>query len=179
MPYITLTGADNSTTHDDLWRVADLFREAVEQRASDIHIRVSKRERTRIFFRVHNDMEFVHENTYEFGERLCSTIYQAMADVADATFETISRQDARISDKAKLPEKIDCIRIATAPQVEGFIMVLRLLYNDQGRKHIITVEDPPEYPILGVSPTVVLRAAPCRNPLNGTASASLAALKRP
>lgn len=108
----------------------DLFRRAVEQRASDIHIRVSKRGRTQIFFRVLNDMEFVYENTFEFGEQLCSTIYQAMADVSDATFETNSRQDARISDKAKLPEKIDGIRIATLSQVDGFIMVLRLLYNN-------------------------------------------------
>lgn len=193
---------------------SDLFQKAVEVRASDIHIRVSKRARTRIFFRVHNDIEFAHENTYEFGEQLCSTIYQAMADVADATFETISRQDARISDKAKLPAKIDGIRIATSPQVDGFIMVLRLLYNDavdstdlrqlgfsaeqndvvqfmkrrpsginiiggptgsgksttlqrvltsihkdyQGRKHIITVEDPPEYPILGAVQTPVTNA---------------------
>lgn len=193
---------------------ADLFKKAVEMRASDIHIRVSKRARTRILFRVHNDMEFVYENTYEFGEQLCATIYQAMADVSDATFETISRQDARISDKTKLPEKVDGIRIATSPQVDGFIMVLRLLYNDatdsvdlgqlgygveqadavqymkrrpsginiiggptgsgksttlqrvltsihkeyQGRKHIITVEDPPEYPILGAVQTPVTNA---------------------
>lgn len=193
---------------------SELFRRAVEQRASDIHIRVSKRARTQIFFRVHNDMEFTDENTYEFGEQLCATIYQAMADVADATFETISRQDARISDRTKLPERIDGIRIATSPQVDGFIMVLRLLYNDaadstdirllgfsseqaeaiqfmrrrpsginiiggptgsgksttlqriltsihkdyQGRKHIITVEDPPEYPILGAVQTPVTNA---------------------
>lgn len=192
----------------------DLFRHAVSMRASDIHIRVSKSARTKVFFRIHNDIEWIKENTYEFGEQLCSAIYQAMADVSDATFEMISRQDARISNKAKLTEGLDGIRIATSPQVDGFVMVLRLLYNDatdstdlralgyadaqddsvqlmkkrpsginiiggptgsgksttlqriltsvhvdyDGRKHVITVEDPPEYPILGAVQTAVTNA---------------------
>lgn len=126
----------------------------------------------------------------------------------------MSRQDARISDKRKIPVNLDGIRVATTPQVDGFVMVLRLLYNDasndldlvklgyseeqvesvqqmmkrptgviviggptgsgksttlqrilgtiirdtQGRKHIITVEDPPEYPIRGAVQTPVANA---------------------
>jgi type II secretory ATPase GspE/PulE/Tfp pilus assembly ATPase PilB-like protein len=107
-----------------------LFDKAVSLRASDIHIRVSKKDKTRFFFRIHNDLEFQGEESYEIGVSLCSTIYQAMSDVSDATFEMMSLQDARISDKSKLPNGIDGIRIATSPQVDGQIMVLRLLYND-------------------------------------------------
>lgn len=201
--------------HSDMQRAAkSLFEKAVTQRSSDIHIRVSKRARCQIFFRIHNDLEFAEEHPYDYGNQLCSTIYQAMADVSDATFEELARQDARISDKSKIPVNLDGIRIATSPQVDGYIMVLRLLYNDttndldlgklgyasqqidsieymkkrptgviviggptgsgksttlqrtlgsviaqtQGRKHIITVEDPPEYPIIGAVQTPVTNA---------------------
>ena len=199
----------------DMQRAAKvLFDKAVDLRASDIHVRISKRDKTRIFFRVHNDLEFVEEHPYDYGDQLCSTIYQAMADVSDSTFEPLSRQDARIGDQSKLPSKLDGIRIATSPQVDGYIMVMRLLYNDaegsidlsslgynalqreavafmkkrptgvniiggptgsgksttlqrilasinkesEGRKHIITVEDPPEYPIPGAVQTPVTNA---------------------
>jgi type II secretory ATPase GspE/PulE/Tfp pilus assembly ATPase PilB-like protein len=194
--------------------VMALLDKAVEERASDIHLRISKRDKTRIFLRVHNDLEFVEEHPYDYGNQLCSTIYQAMADVSDSSFEPLSRQDARIGDPSKLPPKLDGIRIATSPQVDGYIMILRLLYNDtsdtvdlcalgynelqrdsivfmkkrptgvniiggptgsgksttlqriltsvikeaEGRKHVITVEDPPEYPIPGSVQTPVTNA---------------------
>lgn len=201
--------------HSDMQRAAAvLFSRAVRSRASDIHIRVSTKENTRIYFRVHNDLEFVEEYPFRYGDQLCTTIFQAMADVSDSTFEKLSPQDARISDKSKIPETLDGIRVATSPQVGGYIMVLRLLYNDTsenldltvlgfsqaqveavrymkkrptgvmviagptgsgksttlqrvlgsiiqeslGRKHIITVEDPPEYPIPGAVQTPVTNA---------------------
>lgn len=189
----------------------ELFQQAVNAHASDIHIRVKRRGTAQVLLRVHNDLEPYAEHPAEYGEMLCSAIYQAMADVADATFETLSRQDARISNRARLPSGLDGIRIATTPQVDGFLMVLRLLYNDTGgeldlthlgyepvqlqglerlkakpgginiiggptgsgksttlqrllgailrdcggRKHVITVEDPPEYPIPGAVQTPV------------------------
>lgn len=191
-----------------------LFARAVELRASDIHIRVSARNKTDILFRIHNDLTSIEQHSYEFGNQLCTTIYQAMADVADSTFERLSRQDARISDINKIPPGVDGIRIATSPQVGGYVMVLRLLYNDTsatlspeelgysstqcncfrlmkrrptganvisgptgsgksttlqrlmasvikecgGTKHVITVEDPPEYPIAGAVQTPVTNA---------------------
>ncbi|MDP3350463.1 MULTISPECIES: GspE/PulE family protein [unclassified Hydrogenophaga] len=205
-----------SETQSNMQVVArQLFERAVEQRASDIHIRVSTRRRTEILFRIHNDLTFIEEHTFEYGDQLCTTIFQAMADVSDATLEKLNRQDARISERTKIPEKLDGIRIATSPQVDGFIFVLRLLYNDanddldlarlgfhpeqclaidtlkkstsgvvviggptgsgksttlqrtlgsiiadtEGRKHIITVEDPPEYPIPGAVQTPVTNAS--------------------
>ena len=199
-----LTKAGRFSITQMQFEAAALFQRAVRLRASDIHIRVSRRQRTK-FFCIHNDLEFIKEETFEYGEQFCTAIYQSLADVSDATFETLSHQDARISDKSKLPEQLDGIQIATAPQVGGFVMVLRLLYNDdsestdlvelgfteqqaaafallkrrptginiiggptgsgksttlqrvltpihkdyQGCKHVITVEDPPEYLILG------------------------------
>lgn len=191
----------------------DLFHRAVALHASDIHIRVSQRGNTKILFRVHNDLKLTDEQSYEIGGLLCTAIYQTMCDVSDTTFKVMGRQDARISDRTKLPDKLDGIRIATAPQVDGFIMVMRLLYSDtskgeikslgyaddhifafnfmqkrptginviggptgsgksttqtqllskfirdtKGRKHVITVEDPPEYPIDGAVQTPVTDA---------------------
>ncbi len=188
-----------------------LFRKATRLRASDIHIRVDIRHNTQIYYRIQNDLEFIEEHSYETGDKLCTAIYQSMADIGDSTFEPLSRQDARISDRNKLPEGIDGIRIATSPKTGGFIFVMRLLYNDAtedldlrslgfsgeqsdnlelmkqcptgiiviggptgsgksttlqrvlasiireeaGKKHVITVEDPPEYPILGAVQTPV------------------------
>jgi len=191
-----------------------VFEKAVLMRASDIHIRNDRQKSTVILMRVHGDLELVEEHPFDWGDQLCATIYQAMTDISDATFETMSHQDARISDRAKLPQGVDGIRVATTPQVNGYAMVLRLLYNDTvesfdlallgymrsqvsavnlmkrrptginiiagptgsgksttlqrvlgsiiketaGRKHVITVEDPPEYSIPGAVQTPVSNA---------------------
>lgn len=193
----------------------DMFKKAVGLRASDIHIRVAyKLGITKVYFRVHNDLELQMEQAASWGSLLCSAIYTAMSDVSDSTYEPLNRQDGRISRRDRLPEGLDGIRIATTPQVDGNVMVLRLLYNDstkstdictlgffpeqkaqvasmqrrptginiiagptgsgksttlqrtlldihqscQGTKHIITVEDPPEYPMPGIVQTPVANA---------------------
>lgn len=193
----------------------DLFRKAVALRASDIHIRVAiKQGITKVYFRVHNDLELQADHPATWGIQLCSAIYTAMSDVSDATYEPLSRQDGRISGRDRLPEGLDGIRIATTPQVHGNVMVLRLLYQSSGKstdicalgyspeqkaqvtlmqrrptginiiagptgsgksttlqctlldihkachgaKHIITVEDPPEYPMPGIVQTPVANA---------------------
>lgn len=200
----------------EMQRVAvEIFRKAVEVRASDIHIRVAhKRQITKVYFRVHNDLEQREEHPASWGELLCSAIYTAMTDTSDPTYEPMNRQDARIP-KRNLPPGLDGIRVATTPQVDGNVMVLRLLYNDSGQsldictlgyspeqkslvglmkrrptginiiagptgsgksttlqrtllsihqecrgtKHIITVEDPPEYPMPGIVQTPVSNAS--------------------
>lgn len=192
----------------------DIFQKAFDQRASDIHIRVASKGHTKIYFRIHNDLVLQMEHPASWGKLLCSAIYTAMSDISDATFEDLSRQDARISARDKLPPGLDGIRISTTPQVDGIVMVLRLLYNDaeqstdicelgysvdqkdqvglmkrrptginiiagptgsgksttlqrtllsihdecSGTKHIITVEDPPEYPMPGIVQTPVANA---------------------
>lgn len=184
----------------------ELFRKAVDMGASDIHFRVSKRAAMQVIFRIDGDLEYQEEHPMAFGQAVCSAIYQAMADVADSNYMVMSFQDARISDKSKLPKGVDGIRIGTGPQVDGNVMALRLLYNSadqsldprslgfedhharlldamkrmptglniiagptgagksttlhrvlsaihveaKGRKNILTVEDPPEYPMVGI-----------------------------
>ena len=110
-------------------KAVDLFARAVSENASDIHLSVSKTEATKIKFRINGMLQLIEEHPYDFGQKLCSTIYQSLTDVSAPTFETNAPQDARIADKKNLPNQINGIRIATGPQVDGFLMVLRLLYN--------------------------------------------------
>lgn len=191
-----------------------LFKKAYEMRASDIHIRVADKGLTQVLFRIHNDLRPIVQQSAEWGALLCSAIYVAMSDISDATYERQARQDGRISARDKIPKGLDGIRIATTPQVDGSVMVLRLLYNDankstdicelgyskanrdliavmkrrptgmniiagptgsgksttlqrvllsihkdcNGTKHIITVEDPVEYPMAGIVQTPVANA---------------------
>ncbi|RKP44650.1 GspE/PulE family protein [Trinickia fusca] len=191
----------------------ELIAQACRERASDIHIRVH-RFNTEIFFRVHNELQRVREQTREHGERLLATLYAAMATVSDNTYKPTERQDAAIGDRDKLPDQLFGVRIATAPTSDGSVMVLRLLYNDAGDAtdlerlgftsaqaetldflkaqpigmniisgptgsgksttlqrvlaseikdtdgtiHVITVEDPVEYPIAGAVQTPVINA---------------------
>jgi general secretion pathway protein E len=191
----------------------DLLTRACGERASDIHIRV-RRYATEMYFRVHNDLVKVSDQTREYGERLLATMYGAMTAVSDNAYKPTERQDASIGDRDKLPDTLYGVRIATAPTNEGNVMVLRLLYNDAGnemdlrrlgftdeqaqtvqvlkeqpigmniisgptgsgkstslqrilqgkivetggRSHIITVEDPVEYPIEGAVQTPVTNA---------------------
>jgi type II secretory ATPase GspE/PulE/Tfp pilus assembly ATPase PilB-like protein len=191
----------------------DLLSKACHDRASDIHIRVTKFA-TEIHFRIHNDLLPVGSQTREYGERLLATLYGAMTTVSDNSYKPTERQDASIGDRDKLPDRLYGVRIATAPTSEGNLMVLRLLYNDAGddvdlrplgfsdsqadaiqllkeqpigmnvisgptgsgksttlqrilcgeiresggRIHVITVEDPIEYPIEGAVQTPVTNA---------------------
>ncbi len=107
----------------------ELLKRGVRKRASDIHIRVEG-EITTIWMRIHNDLLYQEEHVRDYGEKLCSTIYQSMTDVSEPVFQPREPQDARIADKDKLPSDLHGVRIATAPTVGGFFMVLRLLYDD-------------------------------------------------
>lgn len=108
-----------------------LFKRAMKVHASDIHITV-ERNRTRVEFRVHGDLRPVLEWDVGYGATMLSTIYQAMTDVSDSTYKPTEKQDARISDPAKMPDGVHGIRIATTPLDQGSYMVMRLLYKDTG-----------------------------------------------
>lgn len=191
----------------------DLLNKACRDRASDIHIRVRKSS-TELYFRIHNDLVKVGEQTREYGERLLATLYGAMTTISDNAYKPTERQDASISDRDKLPQNLYGVRIATAPARDGPTMVLRLLYNDagdnidirplgfsdtqaaqiqkmkeqpigmnvisgptgsgksttlqrvllgelleaEGKIHVLTIEDPIEYPIEGAVQTAVTNA---------------------
>ena len=209
------SGVAESLDHTAMQVAAkELIAHACRERASDIHIRVS-RFSTEVLFRIHNELVRVREHTREHGERLLATLYSAMASVSDNTYKPAERQDAAIGDRDKLPDQLFGVRIATAPTSDGNLMVMRLLYNDAGEStdlqllgftaeqaatleflkeqpigmniisgptgsgksttlqrvlaseikdtngtiHVITVEDPVEYPISGAIQTPVINAS--------------------
>ena len=78
-----------------------LVEDAVKEGASDIHIRVSEHKGTTILFRIDGDLSIQMNNDkdYEYGYSLTSTIYQALTDVSDSTYEPKKAQDARISNE--------------------------------------------------------------------------------
>ncbi|MVF24202.1 secretion system protein E [Methylocaldum sp. BRCS4] len=195
----------------------ELTRHAVNAGASDIHI-VIDRKGTTIKQRIHGDLRPVGNLTRADGENLCTSIYQALTDVADPHYTPSRQQDGRIPNvrlHTLIREKVSGIRVATTPLQNGSLMVLRILYEsgfdeargltdlgyrqDQvdvienlkrrstginlivgptgsgksttlkmilsalhrdydGRIHILTVEDPPEYPIPGVNQIPVTNA---------------------
>lgn len=190
----------------------NLISNAAKEGASDIHIRVNKK-RTEILYRINGDLIYQREEIAEYGEKLCTTLYQALSDTSDTNFKIKERQDARIGDKDKLPPGINGVRIATTPTDQGFLMVMRLLTDNnaptlealgwgknhahqlnfmksrpygmniicgptgsgksttlqrtlrdkidenEGRIHVMTVEDPVEYPIPGAVQTSVTNAS--------------------
>lgn len=110
----------------------NLFRSAAQRDASDIHIRVTKGF-ARVLFRKNGSLFLYKEMEEQNAKALCSTIYTSMVDVSAPTYQSNAYQNARVDPK-KLPEGVNGIRIATAPQVDGNIMVMRLIYD--GNKKI-------------------------------------------
>lgn len=195
---------NQSSKTEDMWGAAvALFESAVSKRASDIHIRVGQDARTKIFFRIHGDLSLVSEHSIRYGDLLCAAVHQETGDASEQLFGGSPRSHVWVSGRA-LPDFLDGIRVATAPQLGGNIMVLHLLYDDTGvsdlrdlgfdeeqvnaiefmkqratgmivvagpggsgksttlkrvlnsvvresggRKHIVMVENPPEYPVPG------------------------------
>lgn len=186
-----------------------LFKNAVENKASDIHIRKHE-DYADVKMRIDGRLTDYEQWPGEYAFQLCSVVYGAMADVAESFFAPTQPQNARIAKPEMLPEGLYGIRISSVPKVEGFFMALRLLYDDSGvelgdtptrlealgynaiqtkkitymkqrpsginilagptgsgksttQKHVLesiaierpdlnimTIEDPPEYPMLGV-----------------------------
>ncbi|WP_447906524.1 GspE/PulE family protein [Pseudomonas aeruginosa] len=114
-------------------RVVKIIRKATELRASDVHFVVSPAGTgSKIRFRVDGLLKTVEQYRSQELHELCATIYQSMCDVAEPLFKPQLDQDARMSQA--FVEKLNLFgaRIATRPRAGGFLMILRLLYDDTG-----------------------------------------------
>ncbi|MGP5737535.1 GspE/PulE family protein [Pseudomonas aeruginosa] len=114
-------------------RVVKIIRKATELRASDVHFVVSPAGTgSKIRFRVDGLLKTVEQFRSQELHELCATIYQSMCDVAEPLFKPQLDQDARMSQT--FVEKLNLFgaRIATRPRAGGFLMILRLLYDDTG-----------------------------------------------
>lgn len=192
----------------------ELFTNAAQQGASDVHIVVEEKV-AKIHLRVHGLLKEESQLDNDFAEQFISTVYTTMCDVSDSYFNKTRPQNARISDPNYLPKSVFGVRMATAIQTEGLYCVFRLLYQQQdienlsvtqlgynpeqvdqiekmkqkptginiivgatgsgksttlqlvltsiikktkGQKNVLTVEDPPEYPIVGAKQIPVANA---------------------
>lgn len=111
--------------------VVGFLRHAADINASDMHIRVSTE--TDIYFRVHGDLIHFRSLSRDYGHALCRALYATMCDVSESDFTPNEPQDARMSG-IFMPDKLTGARVATAPQADGFLMVLRLLYKTVNNK---------------------------------------------
>ncbi|NAT16465.1 pilus assembly protein PilQ [Pseudomonas syringae pv. actinidifoliorum] len=196
----TSTGSLDSTQRQQ--EVIRIIGAAHSRGASDVHFVVGH-EITHIAFREHGLLREFGQIQSSIGNELCSSLFNSMCDVkSEGYFQPEIRQDARMARAFVDQLGLFGARVATRPLVEGPLMVLRLIYDDQekqsvddlgflpeqnllfkrlrslpygvilltgptgsgksktlqvqinllaeefkGTKHILTVEDPPEYPM--------------------------------
>ncbi len=201
---VDTTRGATTVTVDSTSRQQEVIRllgEAHKLGASDVHFIVGE-EITRIRFRIHGLLTEHAQIQSRVGRELCSALYNSMCDVAEEHYQPEIPQDARVKKAFVAQLGLYGARVATRPLVDGPLMVLRLLSNDQGKqsleelgflpeqdalfarlralpygvnlitgptgsgksktlqvtlnlieeetggtRHILTVEDPPEYPI--------------------------------
>ena len=130
-------------------RVVKIIRKATELRASDVHFVVSPAGTgSKIRFRVDGLLKTVEQFRSQELHELCATIYQSMCDVAEPLFKPQLDQDARMSQT--FVEKLNL----SGPTGSGKSMTLKVTLEGLdklhgGSKHILTIEDPPEYRIRG------------------------------
>ena len=118
---------------DEARKIMEILREAVSQKASDIHLRV-ERDRTRVLFRLHGWLKPVQTLTHDEGERLARIVYNTMLDSAgrDNMFSDKKPQDGQFR-QSYLPTPLVNIREAHVPTggtgLGTLTMVLRLQYG--------------------------------------------------
>jgi type II secretory ATPase GspE/PulE/Tfp pilus assembly ATPase PilB-like protein len=122
---------EENTSHQ--LEVSRLIKKAVDLGASDVHFIVGP-QICKVKFRIDGELKEQPEYTAEHGKALCSTIYQAMCDVADPTYNAGKSQDARM--KRSFVEKCGLLgaRIGTRPTDDGSFMELRLLFDRRGAR---------------------------------------------
>jgi len=206
----TVAGEEQVQSSGRQEEVISIVRNALELKASDIHI-IVRENVTHIKYRVDGELRRYQEMSESDGNDICATIYQTMCDVAEPVFNPRRSQDARLMSSALEKCGLYGGRIATRPTDSGLLMVIRLLYDRgsnilelehlgytaeqvalinrmaarrfginilsgptgsgksttlecvlkriirqrEGKAHVLTLEDPPEYRISGAVQTPI------------------------
>lgn len=114
-------------------RVVKIIRKATELRASDVHFVVSPAGTgSKIRFRVDGLLKTVEQFRSQELHELCATIYQSMCDVAEPLFQAATGPGC--ADEPDLRREAQPVRCPDRypPACRGFLMILRLLYDDTG-----------------------------------------------
>ncbi|NWC82565.1 Flp pilus assembly complex ATPase component TadA [Pseudomonas putida] len=105
--------------------------------ASDVHIVVGH-DISKIFYRLHGLLWEARQESSLVGLELCSALYNSMCDVTKDHYQPQIAQDARVGREFVQQLGLFGARVATRPLVDGPLMVMRLLYDDQRK---MTLED--------------------------------------
>jgi len=108
--------------------VIRLITDAVNRKASDIHIKVNG-SYGMIAYRIHGDMYKFQEPPGEKCREYCQTIYQSMCEIAEPTYKEHTHQDGRIKEAVVAKCGLFGARVASGPTDSGSHMVIRLLYD--------------------------------------------------
>ncbi len=122
------TGGQELQTSDRQSEVIGYVKQAVAEKASDIHL-VYGDEGGTIEFRLDGDLYEFYQLSTQHVRDLMSSIYQSMCDVADESFKPSRSQDARLSSDYVKQMGIFGGRVSTRPTDRGMMMVIRLLYS--------------------------------------------------
>lgn len=129
------TKEEDTTRRQD--EVVQIMREASELGSSDVHF-IVKDLFCLILFRVHGELQRMHQYSRDHGLSLCATLYNSMCDVAEPVFNPNRGQDARVSVDYLGRCGLIGARVATRPSDVGLAMVLRLL---KPRQSEMTLDD--------------------------------------
>lgn len=121
--------------------------------ASDVHIVVGH-DISKIFYRIHGLLWEARQEMSQVGLELCSALYNSMCDVTKDHYQPQIPQDARVGREFVQQLGLFGARVATRPLVDGPLMVMRLLYDDQRK---MTLED------LGFLPEQIIQFARLRS----------------
>ena len=109
--------------------------DAHRRAASDIHVVVGD-DITKIKYRIHGLLWEAAQEKSQVGRELCSALYNSMCDVSKDHYQPQIPQDGRVSREFVKQLGLFGARIATRPLVEGPLMIMRLLYDDESKKSL-------------------------------------------
>ena len=129
----TSTGQNEASNSAIINIYKKLFAAAAAQRASDIHMVVFNEGYTNVYLRVHGKLVMYNQYTFDEGRAVMRSIYQniSMSDTSYIDNDYQSGQIHSFDDSKSLPEAVSSIRIQRGPMLNGYWMVLRLLYNEE------------------------------------------------
>jgi len=120
---------DASASSENQSAVIKYFTEAVNCKASDIHFTI-KENSTIVEMRINGELYPKDVITREKGLAYAKTIIFSMCDIAEPSFQSSRRQDARLAEKYAKQAGLFAARYCHLPTDEGLLVVMRTIAND-------------------------------------------------
>lgn len=135
--------AGEHSSHDASERqqqALQLFRDAEQAGASDIHFEVGRGDATLMMLRVNGDLQPVDSITTDQGMQLTRAIYDSMCDIRSSpSFHALQPQDGRLSPEFLQQAGLFAARYLHLPTTFGLKVVMRLITH--GDDVLTTLEE--------------------------------------